>query len=302
MSCCRVLCCVLCCGVSPFGCGPRWLFVCSVVLCHAVGCCCVPRRALDLSSRCFACLVACPLALVRVVVCCAVSLGALPCRVAACCSPLSSVVVLCCLALFGAAARCVVPFGAVCSPRVLCLPALCVALSPRAVCSVPCLFWRDLLVHAVVRCCALLCVRPGLSCCAVPGLSVVCGAALRCAGAVAPFCLFGLCFSRRLVQPCVVVCCVITCGAVLCCCALRRVALWPAVLCCGLLRGWLAALLCGAGCCAVLLSLGPLPPLCCARWCCAAVRCCGVLFCCPVCFLACDGWVSPTLTTAAKFF
>ena len=59
---------------------------------------------------------------------------------------------------------------------------------------------------------------------------------------------------------CVVVCCAGSCGAVLCCCALCRFFLWPAVLCCGLLSAWLAALFCGAGCCAALLSLGALLP------------------------------------------
>ena len=243
------------------GCGLRWLFVCSVVWCRAVGCHCVLYRVSGrvapllcsrcglLSCFCLRCRVLC-----SAMLCCAALLRvALPGVVLLC-------AVLCCLAPFGAAALCVVPWGAVSCPGVLCLPALCDVLSPRAVCSVLCLFWRRLLVRAVVRRWPLCFVRPGVSCCAFPVLSALCGAALCCAGAVASCSLSGLCRFWRLVLPCSVVCCAVSCGVVLCCCALCRVILWPAVLCCGLRRGWLAALQCGAGCCGALLSLRAVLP------------------------------------------
>ena len=228
-----------------------WPFVCAVgcccVLCHVSGCL-VPL----LCSRCG------PLS------CCG-----LCCRVL-CCVPGCCVAPCCCAllrpALCFCALCCVVSLFSVLPRVVSCPQALsvalrsCVVLSPRAVCSVLCVFWRGLLLRAVVCRCVFCCVRPGVSCCAFPVPSTLCGAGLRCAAAVASCCLLGLCYLWRLVLPCVVVCRAFSCGAVLYCCALCRVLLWPAVLCCGLQRGWLAALLCGAGFCAALLSLGALLP------------------------------------------
>ena len=228
-----------------------WLFVC------AVGCCCVLCRV----SGCFV-----PLLCSRwdLLSCCG-----LRCRVL-CCVP-GCCVAPCCCALLRPALRCcalscVVSLLSVLPRVVLCLGALsvalgsCVVLSPRAVRSVLCMFWRGLLLCAVVCRCALCYVRPGVPCCAFPVLSALCCAGLRCAGAVASCCLLGLCCFWRLVLACVVVCRAVSSVAVLGCCALCRVVLWPAVLCCGIQRGWLAALLCGAGFCAALLSLGALLP------------------------------------------
>ena len=146
-----------------------WAAVACCVFCCVVPCCClllcvVPRlwscRPAALPALWLAvlfrsalpCAVLCPWML-----CCAVLVRVGPPGVVLLCA------VLCCLALFGAAARGVVPSGAARCPGVLCVPALCVVLSPRAVCSALCLFWRGLLVRAVVRCCALSCVRPGVS-------------------------------------------------------------------------------------------------------------------------------------------
>ena len=92
----------------------------------------------------------------------------------------------------------------------------CVWQCSSALCALCC-------VRAVVRRSALCCVCPGVLCCAFPVLSALCGAVLRCAGALA-------------------LCC--SCGA--CCC--WRLALWCAAVCCAVSRGvpW-----CGAG------SVGP---------------------------------------------
>ena len=146
--------------------------------------------------------------------------SALPCAVLCpwvlCCSVLLRVAqrgvvllcaALCCLAPFSAAARCYLPSRAVRFPGTLCVLALCAVLSPRAVCSALCLFFRGHLVRAVVRRCALCSVRPMVSCCAFAVLSVLCGAALCCAGAVASCSWRGLCCFWRLVLPCAVVCC-----------------------------------------------------------------------------------------------
>ena len=104
-------------------------------------------------------------------------------------------VVLSCAVLrsFGAAACCAVPSGAARRPGVLCSAALCFAAFPRAVCSVLCVFCRGVVVRAVVRRSALCCVCPGVLCCASRVLSALCGAVLRCAGALALCCSCGAC-------------------------------------------------------------------------------------------------------------
>ena len=127
-------------------------------------------------------------------------------------------VVLSCAVLrsFGAAACCAVPSGAARRPGVLCSAALCFAVFPRAVCSVLCVFCRGAVVRAVVRRSALCCVCPGVLCCASRVLSALCGAVLRCAGALALCCSCGACCCWRLALWCAAVCCAVSCGVPLC--------------------------------------------------------------------------------------
>ena len=136
------------------------------------------------------------------VLCCAVLLHVVPPDVVFLCA------VLFCFALFGAVARCVVPSGAVRRPGVLCLPALCFVLSPRAVCLLPwcvavcscsplcfvlCASWGVMLcvpcpLRPVRCCCAALLSLGALLPCAVPrGAVLLCGAVVSC-----PAALFGL--------------------------------------------------------------------------------------------------------------
>ena len=150
--------------------------------------------------------------------CCALPC-AVACRVLGCCAaPRCSApccAVVCCVDVFrwfGAAACCVMPSGAVRRPGVLCFPSLCLVVFPRAVCFVLCVFCCGLVVRVVVRCCALCCGCPGLSCCAFPVLPALCGAVLRCDGALALCRSCGpRCFRRRLPW-CVAVCCAVACG------------------------------------------------------------------------------------------
>ena len=153
------------------------------------------------------------------VLCCAV------CPWVRCCTALrrvvlSGVVLLCamlfCCARFGCAACCAAPCGAALRPWALCFAALCFAVFPRALCSVLCVFCCGVLVHAVVRRCALCCVSPGVSCCALPVLSALCGAVLRCAGALALCCSCGVCCCWRLVLWCAAVCCAVSFGVLWC--------------------------------------------------------------------------------------
>ena len=231
--------------------------------------------------------------------------------------PLGAVVcfVVLCVPGCGAAPRCC----ALCPP-VLCCPLLCcarwvpllvapcpvalpVALGPCALrrcvlrCSpVLCVFCRGAVVRAVVRRSALCCVCPGVLCCAFPVLSALCGAVLRCAGALALCCSCGACCCWCLVLWCAVVRCwvwwpVVVCwwrvsvsvslsGRVVCCPVVGVVwcgALLSCVVFCGavLLRG--VVLLCSAvvlRCCWGLLY----PPVGCR-----AVLCCAVGWLC--CFL-----------------
>ena len=214
-------------------------------------------------------------------------------------------------------------------PPVLCRPVLCcarwvsllvapcplalpVALGPCALrrcvlrCSpVLCVFCRGAVVRAVVRRSALCCVCPGVLCCAFPVLSALCGAVLRCAGALALCCSCGACCCWRLVLwcgagsggpwlsaggvfrcrcPClaawsvslwlvwfaVVPCFPVSCSVVLCCRAvLCCCALLP---CCGAVGACFALLWAVVLCCVVLL-VG------CAVFCPVVVSaCCGALF------------------------
>ena len=219
-----------------------------------------------------------PLGAVCRVLCCAV------CPWVQCCAALLRVVspgvVLLCAVLhsFNAAACCAVPSGAALRPRALCSAALCFAVFPRAVCSLLGVFCRGAVVRAVVRRSALCCVCPGMLCCAFPVFSALCGAVLRCAGALALCCSFGACCCWRLVLWCAavrvllfpVVCrgavlCLVARGCLLVACFGVGVPVWPR----GLLPGgWCGLLWCPAFLCRVL-------------WCCAVVgaSCCGVSLC-----------------------
>ena len=150
-------------------------------------------------------------------------------------------------------------------------PMLC-----SAVCSVPCVFCRGVLVRAVVRRCALCCLCPGVSCCAFPVLSALRGAVLWCAGALALCCSCGACYCWRLVLWCVAVYVLFPLvfrGAVLdlvagCCLLVACFSFSVPVCPLGLLRCGLCGLLwCPASLCRVL-------------WCFALALCCAVVLCC----------------------
>ena len=206
------------------------------------------------------------------VVLCVPGCGAAP-RCCALCSPVLCCSVLCC-------ARWVPLLVAPCP---LALP---VALGPCALrrcvlrCSpVLCVFCRGAVVRAVVRRSALCCVCPGVLCCAFPVLSALCGAVLRCAGALALCCSCGACCCWRLVLRCAVVRCWVCWPVVVCWWRVSvsvslsgRVVCFPAVgvVCCGALLS--CVVFCGA-----VLSRG-------AVLLCSAVvlRCCWGLLCPPV--------------------
>ena len=206
--------------------------------------------------------------------------------------------VVLCVPWCGAAPRCC----ALC-PAVLCCPVLCcacwvpllvapcllalpVALGPCALrrCVLRCspvlrVFCRGAVVRAVVRRSALCCVCPGVLCCAFPVLSALCGAVLRCAGALALCCSCGACCCWRLVVWCAVVRCWVWWPVVFCWWRVSvlmslsgRVVCFPVVgvVCCGALLS--CVVFCGA-----VLSRG-------AVLLCSAVvlRCCWGLLCPPV--------------------
>ena len=115
-------------------------------------------------------------------VCCA-SLGAVLRRAAArcvlrCCAVLCSLGAASCCAVLPGAARCPGPCALRCCV-LRCCPVLCV-------------FCRGAVVRAVVHRSALFCVCPGVLCRAFPVLSALCGAVLRCAGALALCCSCGV--------------------------------------------------------------------------------------------------------------
>ena len=231
-------CCVAAfCAVEGCGalCGVLWGGFLSVLPCCAM---------LLLAAVCFtASLVVFPAALFALWLAVS-SWSALPCAVLCpwlpCCVVLLRVVprgtVLLCagffrLALCGAAACCVAPLGFVLRPGLLFFRALCFVVFLCSVC----------FVMLLVRCCALCCGCPGVSCCAFSVLSALCGAALRCAGALASCCLIGLCCLCCPVPWRVAVCCdfsfwcsVLQCCAALCvvCCAAACYALFCCVLSC----------------------------------------------------------------------
>ena len=218
--------CLLCCGASPC-CAVGCCLLCGV--CWGV-CFCVVLRCW-LLLRVMPCLWSCRLvgllavwlatwfwsALPYVVLCC-LSLGAVLRRAAArraspCC------VVVCCvvlLRLFGVAVCCAVSSGAARRLGAQCSAALCFAVFPHAVCSVLCVFCRGVLVRAVVRRCAACCVCPGVSRCAFPVLSGLCGAVFCCARALLSCCFCGACCCWRLVLWCAAVCCAVSFGVLWC--------------------------------------------------------------------------------------
>ena len=231
---------------------------------------------------------------------------------------------VCCVVLCvpgcGAAPRCC----ALCPP-VLCCPVLCcarwvpllvapcplalpVALGPCALrrcvlrCSpLLCVFCRGAVVRPVVRRSALCCVCLGVLCCVFPVLSALCGAVLRCAGALALCCSCGACCCWRLVLWCAVVRCWVWWPVVFCWWRVSvsvslsgRVVCFPVVgvVCCGALLS--CVVFCGA-----VLSRGAVLSCCGAVGACfallwAVVLCCVVLlvgcaFFCPVVVSACCG-------------
>ena len=277
------------------GCGLPWLFVRSVVLCHAVGWCCVFRRVFGrvVPLRCSPC---------GLLSCCGLRCCVL-CRVPGCfAAP-------CCCALLRPALFCC----ALCPVLSLCL------VLPRAVsCAWPlsvalgsCAFRRCVFCAVCVLacsagacCCSLLCFVLCASwgvvlCIPCPLRPVWCCAALCWCGCGVLFVWSVLFLALGAAMRCCLLCGLLRCSAVMLRAVPRRpvarcVVLRPAaqVAGCRVVRCWL---LCGPA-----LPWRP-APLCCAPCCCSAVWCCGALSCCLVCFVACVGLLSPTLKTTAKF-
>ena len=178
-------------------------------------------------------------------------------------------------------------------PPCLALP---VALGPCALrrcvlrCSpVLCVFCRGAGVRAVVGRSALCCVCPGVLCCAFSVLSALCGAVLRCAGALALCCSCGARCCWRLVLWCAAVRCWVWWPVVVCWWRVSvslsgRVVCFP-VVCCGALLS--CVVFCGA-----VLSRGAVL-LCSAvvLRCCWGVLCppvgCHAVLCCAVGWLCC---------------
>ena len=183
-----------------------------------VGCSLVVAAPPPPPPLCLAVFVAAARCCVPCAVLCCVSLGAVLRRAAARCAARCCALV-CFVALvrtFGAAACCAMPSGAARRPGALCFAALCFAVFPPAVCSVLCAFCRGVVLRPVVCRSALCCVCPGVLCCAFPVLSALCGAALRCAGALALCCSCGACCCWRLVLCCAAVCCAVSFGVLWC--------------------------------------------------------------------------------------
>ena len=225
------------------------------------------------------------------------------------------------------------PLGAVCRV-VLCVPrcgavlrraaARCVARCCAGLCCVALVWCRCFIApcplalpvalgpcalrRCVLRCSPALCALCVLSwrggaCCAFPVLSVLCGAVLRCAGALALCCSCGACCCWRLVLWCAAVCCAVSCGVPWCGagsgglwlsaggvfrCRCPCLAAWSASLC----LVWFAVVPCFPVSCSVV--------LCCrvVLWCCALLSCCGavgacfallwaVVLCCVVLLVGC---------------
>ena len=210
--------------------------------------------------------------------------------------------VVLCVPGCGAAAR----FCAFCRPvlccRVLCCAllvpllvalrsaALCFAVFPRAVCVVS---WRG----------GACCVCLGVLCCAFPVLSTLCGAVLRCAGALALCCSCGACCCWRLVLWCAAVCCAVSCGVPWCGagsggpwlsasgvfrCRCPCLAAWSA----SLWLVWFAVVPCFSASCSVVLCCRVVLCCCALLSCCGAVGACfallwAVVLCCVVLLVGC---------------
>ena len=235
------------------------------------------------------------------VLCCA-SLGAVLRRAAARCVARCSAVV-CCVALVWC--RCLLrrALWRCPPPWALCSAALCFAVFPRAVCSVLCVFCRGAVVRAVVRRSALCCVCLGVLCCAFPVLSVLCGAVLRCAGALVLCCSCGACCCWRLVLWCAAVCCAVSCGVPWCGagsggpwlsaggvfrCRCSCLAAWSA----SLWLVWFAVVPCFPVSCSVVLCCHVVLCCCALLSCCGAVGACfallwAVVLCCVVLLVGC---------------
>ena len=232
-----------------------------------------------------------------------------------------------CPAVFVPAARCCVPCCAVrplvrcgAAPRccALCRPVLCwrvlccarlvpllVAPCPLAL---PVALGPCALRRCVLRCSPALCALCVLSwrggaCCAFPVLSVLCGAVLRCAGALALCCSCGACCCWRLVLWCAAVCCAVSCGVPWCGagsggpwlsaggvfrCRCPCLAAWSASLC----LVWFAVVPCFPVSCSVVLCCRVVLCCCALLSCCGAVGACfallwAVVLCCVVLLVGC---------------
>ena len=242
-----------------------------------------------------------PLGAVCRVVLCVPRCGAAP-RCCALCRPVLCCRVLCCARLVPLlVAPCPLALPVALGP---CALRRCVLrCSPGAVCSVLCVFCRGAVVRAVVRRSALCCVCLGVLCCAFPVLSVLCGAVLRCAGALALCCSCGACCCWRLVLWCAAVCCAVSRGVPWCGagsggpwlsargvfrCRCLCLAAWSA----SLWLVWFAVVPCFPVSCSVVLCCRVVLCCCALLLCCGAVGACfallwAVVLCCVVLLVGC---------------
>ena len=220
--------------------------------------------------------------------------------------------------LFGAVDCCVVPLGAVRRLVVLRFPAPCFVVLPRVVCSVLCLSFRGVLVHAVVRRCALCCVC----------VCALCVLGCRAAHSLSsPLCAVLRCLVPGAVVRCCVLCRVLWCFVVWCWVWLPTVVLWwrvsvsvslcrrvacfpvvgvvccgallPCVVFCGAVLWCFAVLSCSAvfwRCCLCSLSL----LLCPVALCCLVVPCCWIVLCVVLCCVCLSFFQIPLQRTKLK--
>ena len=155
-----------------------------------------------------------PLGAVCRVVLCVPGCGAAP-RCCVLCRPVLCCRVLCCARLVPLlVAPCPLALPVALGP---CALRRCVLRCSPALCALCCVcFVVAWWCVRVVRRSALCCVCLGVLCCAFPVLSVLCGAVLRCAGALALCCSCGACCCWRLVLWCSAVCCAVSCGVPWC--------------------------------------------------------------------------------------
>ena len=158
-------------------------------------------------------------------------------------------------------------------------------------------------MRAVVRRSALCCVCPGVLCCAFLVLSALCGAVLRCAGALALCCSSGACCCWCLVLWCAAVCRAVSFGVLWCgaksggpwlsaggvfWCRCPRLAAW----CAALWWVWFAVVPCFPVSCSVVLCCRVVLCCCTLLSCCSAVGACFALLwpavlCCVVLLVGC---------------